>query len=100
MLTAPLRSAVSGDVPAHSGVSAPCGVGYANICIRNLLDAPSEPVNNVVESGRLATEGLTLDVGNVAPHLATNHTCSEGDSESTAIDQFSSRANQDVLRSL
>ena len=52
MLTAPLRSAVSGDVPAHSGVSAPCGVGYANMCIRNLLDEPSELVNNVVESGK------------------------------------------------
>ena len=50
VITAPLRPAVSGDVPAHSGVSAPCGVGYANMCIRNLLDEPSELVSIVVES--------------------------------------------------
>ena len=52
MLTAPLRSAVSGDVPAHRGVSAPCGVGYANMCARNLLEAPKELVKNVVEPGK------------------------------------------------
>jgi len=52
VLTAPLRSAVSGDVPAHSCVSAPCGVGYANMSIKILLDAPNELVDNDVKCRR------------------------------------------------
>jgi len=44
-VTSPLRFAVSGDVPAHSWVSAPCGVGYNSTRNRNWINQSREPVN-------------------------------------------------------
>ena len=44
-ITSPLRFAVSGDVPAHSWVSAPCGVGYNSMLIRIWLNQSREPVD-------------------------------------------------------
>ena len=57
VLTSPLRLALSGDVPAHSWVSAPCGVGYNSTRIRNLVNEPNKPVNDVIESQK-RLEGL------------------------------------------
>ena len=59
MLTAPLRLAVSGDVPAHSWVSAPWGVGYMNARFANLPGKPSKPVNNVVKCGKQQGDSLS-----------------------------------------
>jgi len=53
---------VSGEVPAHSWVSAPSGVGYANMCPSNLLNEPRELVNNVVGSGKQAEGPLSIFV--------------------------------------
>jgi len=49
--TMPLRFAVSGDVPAHSWVSAPCWAGYIAMFIRNFVNEPSVLVNDVIEPG-------------------------------------------------
>jgi len=56
-LTSPLRFAVSGDVPAHSWVSAPCSTEYIAMFNRDLVNEPSKPVNGVVGSGE-QLEGL------------------------------------------
>ena len=58
VLTSPLKFAVSGDVPAHSWVSAPCGAGCSSTRIKNLPNEASEPVMNAVKSGKLLEDSL------------------------------------------
>jgi hypothetical protein len=52
VLTPPFKPAVSGEVPAHSWVIAPCGVGCTITRVRNLMNEPNKQVNNVVGSGK------------------------------------------------
>jgi hypothetical protein len=59
MLTSPLKFAVSGDVPAHSWVSAPCEGGYSSMRIINLLNESSGPVNNSIASGKRLEDSLS-----------------------------------------
>jgi hypothetical protein len=58
VLTSPLKFAVSGDVPAHSWVSAPCGAGCNSTRIKNLPNEASELVTNVVKSWKLLQDSL------------------------------------------
>jgi hypothetical protein len=58
VLTSPLKFAVSGDVPAHNWVRAPCEAEYSSTRITNLPNEASEPVTNAVKSGKSLEDSL------------------------------------------